>query len=91
MKYTVTFGLEADSHTEAEEIISTWIVTPGVILFSLVAIPEPLQPATIDQGGLVGTALASAKLASIEAPPAVVPAPGGPTEFPGPAHKEEGT
>jgi hypothetical protein len=91
MRFTVTFGIEAENIEKAEELVGTWTVTPGITLYSIVPIPEALPPATIPASGSVATALATSRMPPPPppSPSPPIPAPGGATFTPLPEPKEE--
>lgn len=59
-QFQASFTFEADTIEEAEAIVSTWEVTPGVVLMSLSGMVQALRygPQPIPYGGSVAPAFA---------------------------------
>jgi hypothetical protein len=62
-RFYVHFSFDADTLEEAEAILGTWKVTPGVTLMSLSGSVQSMTngPQPIPYGGSVGAALKSAE------------------------------
>jgi hypothetical protein len=74
-RFNVTFMLDADDLDAAQELVSTWTVTPGTTLFGLVQLASIAgPPVPIGPSGSVGTALATAAATPPLPPPPRTPA-----------------
>ena len=80
MEVSVSFTFEAESMEEAQRLVSTWTVHPGVKLFGMQGTEQGIKyPVEMPMGGTIGGALlVTAQQAAIPMPPDVVPSPGGP-------------
>jgi hypothetical protein len=81
---TASFSFESESLEEGEKIVSTWIVTPGVMLNGVQGMHVTHLGAPIQVGptGSVGTALATRKARSTGAPQPPEPVNGVPPAVP---------
>jgi hypothetical protein len=72
--FSVNFTFEAADLEEAQEIVGTWVVSPGTVLTSLQGTINPVfRPTAVGVDGKVGTAVAAAQME--QTPPVVMPAP----------------
>jgi hypothetical protein len=72
-RFNVVFTLDADDLEAAQELVSTWTVSPGTTLFAVVQVASlGGPPAQVGPTGNVGTALASVVMAP-PLPPAQPP------------------
>ena len=72
----VNFTFDADSIEEAQDVVSTWTVTPNARLTGLAAMVQVVEhPVAVTMGGAVGGALREATQRGARS---VIPAPGGP-------------
>lgn len=61
--FSVNFTFEAADLEEAEELVGTWVVTPGTVLTSLQGTINPMfRPTQVGMDGKVGTAVAAARM-----------------------------
>jgi hypothetical protein len=84
---SVTFTFEAESIEEAQDIVATWTVTPGVQMLGLLGTAQGARrPVNVRMGGAIGSSMRAAQREFDEdmLSTPVRPAPGGPTQFPGP-------
>lgn len=78
MLVSVSFTFEAESMADAQEIVASWQVTPGVRLLGLQGTESGLaQPVEITMGGTIG--VGALKVKPPQSPPPVTPSPGGPS------------
>ena len=58
MQISVAFGFEAESMEEAQEIVATWKVSPGVVIFGMSGTVHGIaQPVEVTTGGTIGGTL----------------------------------
>jgi hypothetical protein len=61
--FSVNFTFEAADLEEAQEIVGTWVVSPGTVLTSLQGTINPsFRPTPVGMDGKVGTAVAAAQM-----------------------------
>lgn len=85
MLISVSFTFEAESIEEAQAIVASWTVTPGVRLTGLSGTTPGVQrPVEVTMGGTIGSAMQAARRSFADDMPSlpVRAAPGGPTRFP---------
>jgi hypothetical protein len=91
-RFQASFTFDAATPEDAEAIVGTWVVTPGVTLMSLTGQVDILQsgPQDLPYGGPVAPALAAAKLPPppMDSAPYMPPPPTPPTPEPT-EHPEE--
>jgi hypothetical protein len=72
--FSVNFTFEAADLEEAQEVVGTWVVSPGTVLTSLQGTINPVfRPTPVGMDGKVGTAVAAAQMK--ESSPVMAPAP----------------
>lgn len=76
MIVSVSFTFECESMEEAQDIVATWEVTPGVTMLGMQGTTVgAVKPAVMLMGGAIGPAPFAERA---QMPPPVTPAPGGP-------------
>lgn len=75
--FSVNFTFEAEDLAEAEAIVGTWVITPGVTITSLQGTIQPnFRPTAVGADGNLGTAVEKARMEMLNpGPPPNLPPP----------------